>query len=183
MRRLKHSRHAAGQTTILVCDLHIAHVQNCPLPSCGSERASSAIWAATHQRAAEIVGILQKLKDGMPADLADSQREKEASKANRAGLTAATNLRQCDLGVEVDSVEGDLAETENSLAGDEASSEWEERQKSSVESPQFMRRLLWPSECTGGCAQRRRLWLACESAGNSTGGDAHSSTAMLRFFF
>ena len=36
-----------------------------------SARASSALWAATHLRAGEIVGP-QKLKDGMPADLADS---------------------------------------------------------------------------------------------------------------
>ena len=27
------------------------------------------------------------------------------------------------------------------------------------------------------------LWLACESAGDSTGGRAHSSTAMLWFFY
>ena len=63
------------------------------------------------------------------------RREKEASKVDRAGRAAAkkqelatarieTNLLDNNLGVEVDSVEGDLAETENSLAGDDASSEW-----------------------------------------------------------
>ena len=37
----------------------------------------------------DITGILQKLKDDVSADLADSQKEKEASKANHAGLSAA----------------------------------------------------------------------------------------------
>ena len=40
--------------------------------------------------------------------------------------TTETNLRHGDLGVEMDSVKGDVAETENSNAGDKASSEWEE---------------------------------------------------------
>ena len=74
----------------------------------------------------------------------------------------------------MDSVEGDLAETENSLAGDEASSEWEECQKSRVESPQLMRRFLWPCDSMGGCAQRR-VWLACKTASDSMGGRAHSA--------
>ena len=93
----------------------------------------------------------------MSADVADSQREKEASNAGRVGLTGTqkqdlatlrieTNFRQGNLGFDVDSVEGDLAETENSLAGDEASSEWEDRQKSRVESPQMMRRFSWPCD-------------------------------------
>ena len=104
---------------------------------------------------------------------ADSQKEKEASKANCAGYNAAkkqekatvrieTNSQQGDLGVEVDSVEGDLAETENSFAGDEASSEWEERQKGRVESPQLMRRFLWP--CDSTCTERCCGWLSKATA-------------------
>ena len=35
----------------------------------------------------------------------------------------------------------------------------------------------------GWMCTEKGLWLACESAGNSTGGRAHSSTAMLCVFF
>ena len=73
----------------------------------------------------------------MSADLADSQKAVEedrksdhaivvAAEENQvATLTATieTNLWQGDVGVEVDSVEGDLAEVENPFAGDEASSD------------------------------------------------------------
>ena len=132
----------------------------------------------------EIIGILQKLKDGMPTDPADSQNEIEASNANHAGPTAAkkqeiatvrieTNLRQGDLGVEVDTVEGDLAETENSLAGDEAPSEWEERKKG------HSRRTQQTVAEEVISTVDEEVWLACGSAGNSTGGRAHSPTAML----
>ena len=127
----------------------------------------------------EIVGILKKLKDGMPADLADSLKaDEEEGKTNHAPLVAAKeneiatltatiemNLWQGDLAVEVDSVKGDLAETEKSLEGDEASSEWEERQKSRVESPQLMRRFLWSCDSTGRRAHRRGCgWLATVQA-------------------
>ena len=72
-----------------------------------------------------------------------------------------TNLRQRGLGVEVDSVKGDLAETENPFSGDEASSKWEERQKSRVKSPQLMMRLKWPCDSTDGCSHRMGCgWLA-----------------------
>ena len=63
----------------------------------------------------------------MPADLADSLKaDEEERKTDHAPLVAATeNLRHGDLGVEVDRVKGDLAETENSHAGDKSSSEWD----------------------------------------------------------
>ena len=35
----------------------------------------------------------------------------------------------------------------------------------------------------GWMCTEKGLWLACESAGDSTGGRAHSPTAMLFFFF
>merc|ERR1712136_271492 len=107
----------------------------------------------------EIIGILKQLKDSMSADLAAAQKAEAERKANHAALVAAkekevasltatieTKLtRQGDLGVEVEGLKGDLAETKNSLAADQAlaaklglscgsqSSEWEERQKSRAE--------------------------------------------------
>jgi len=107
----------------------------------------------------EIIGILKQLKDSMSADLAAAQKAEADRKADHAALVAAkrkevatltatieTKLtRQGDLGVEVEGLKGDLAETKNSLAADQAlaaklglscgsqSSEWEERQKSRAE--------------------------------------------------
>ena len=80
-----------------------------------------------HQ-SSEIVG-LQTLKGDVPADLADPQKVvEEDRKSDHAILVAAkeseevatlatieTNLWQGYFGVEVESVEGDLAETENSF--------------------------------------------------------------------
>ena len=171
----------------------------------------------------EIVGLL-KLKDDMLADLADTLKaDEEDRKTDHAQHVAVTenvvvatvtaaiemNLRQGDvetgtdslpgdealseweerqkgraeelvtihdtvnLETEVDGTKGALAETENSLAGDEASSEWEEeRQKGRADelrSRLLLRRFF--------VAVRQHGWmrLACESAGVSTGGRAHSS--------
>ena len=84
----------------------------------------------------EIIGIVQKLKDDMSADPADSQKADEKDRwsdhvtlvqAKDNEIATLTATIQGDLGVEVDSMKGDLAETENSFAGDEASSEWEEQ--------------------------------------------------------
>ena len=130
-----------------------------------SQSATALLSIRTPLESGEIVSILIKLKDGMSAGLADSQRAyEEDRKSDHATLVAATesevatltvtietNLRQGGLGVEVDSMKGDLADTENSLTVDEASSEWEERQKSRAEPPQLMRRFLWPCDSTGGC--------------------------------
>ena len=133
----------------------------------------------------------------MPADFADSLKaDEEDRKTDHATLFAAkenegvatltatieTNFRQGDLGVEVDSVEGDLAETENSAADDGASSAWEERQKSRVKSPQFARRFLWPCDSTGRCAQRRSCgWLAKAKA--TTRVDVPTAPRQWRGFF
>merc|ERR1719323_2737957 len=99
------------------------------------------------------------MKDQMSVDLADSKKAEADRKADHAALMGAkrkevatltatieTKLtRQGDLGVEVEGLKGDLAETKNSLAADQAlaaklglscgsqSSEWEERQKSRAE--------------------------------------------------
>ena len=70
-------------------------------PSRGSERASSAIQRRDHWYSAEI---------------SPTPKKKEARSKKIATVRIETNFRQGDLGVEVDSVEGDLAETENSLA-------------------------------------------------------------------
>ena len=105
-------------------------------------------------------------------------------------VTAAieTNLRQGDLETEVDGMKGDLTETETK--SNEALSEWkEERQKSSADelrsrsllrrsSPQSMRRVFVAVRQHGRMFTEKGLRLACESAGDSTGGRAHS-TAML----
>ena len=97
-------------------------------------RARQLCYLGGHApQSGEIIGLL-KLKDAMPADLADSPKaDEEERKTAHAPLAAAkenevatvtatieTNLRQGDLGGEVDSGNGYLAETENSLAGDEA---------------------------------------------------------------
>ena len=74
-----------------------------------------------------------------------------------------------------------LAETENSLA-DEASSEWEERQKSRVRSPKSMWRFFVAVRQHGWMCTEKELWLTCEITCDSTGGRAHSFTAMLSFF-
>ena len=68
-----------------------------------------------------------------------------------------------DFGDEVDSMKGDAIEL---LNGDDDGNPSEERQKSRAEefrtrsllkrsSPQSMRRFLWPSDSSDGCAQRR----------------------------
>ena len=59
--------------------------------------------------------------------------------------TIETNLHQGDLGVEVDIVKGDLAETENPFSSDER----QKRRANELRS----RSLLWPCDSTGGCAQ------------------------------
>ena len=91
--------------------------------------------------------------------------------------TMETNLRQGDLETEVDGMEGDVTETETEInealssgrrSGDEVISTVEEEVR--------------PCDSTGGCAQRRGLWLASESAGDRTGGRAHSPTGMLWVF-
>ena len=96
--------------------------------------------------------------------------------------TIETNLRQGDLETEVDGMKGDVTETETES---EALSEWEEeRQKSRADEViSTVVEEVWPCDSTGGCAQRRGLWLASESAGDSTGGRAHSPTGMLWGFF
>ena len=107
----------------------------------------------------------------MSADLA-SQKKKEGSKANVAGLTATkkqeiatvrieTNLWQ-DLGVELGSVEGDLAETENSLASDAASSEGGAREEQSRIATVDEEVLAAVRQHGWTCAQKG-LWLGCES--------------------
>ena len=113
----------------------------------------------------------------------------ENEKVSTLMATIETNLRQGDIGVEVDGVTGDLTETETKR--NEASSKWEEdRQKSRADefrsrsllrrsSPQSVRGVLWPCDSMGGCAQRRGLWLVCESAGNSTGGRDHRNAVFL----
>ena len=122
----------------------------------------------------------------MPADLAyHLKADEEERKTDNAPVVAATEnevvtvaatietkLWHGDPGVAADSVKGDVAETENAVAGDEASSEWEERQKSRVESPQLMRRFFVAVRQHGWMCAQKRLWFACESAGNSIGGRA-----------
>ena len=106
----------------------------------------------------------------MPADLADSlEADEEDRKTDHAPqvqvkenevvmLTATieTNLRQGDLGVDVDG--------RSHFSGHQASSEWEEeRQISRADElrsrvllrsscPQSMRRFLWPCDSMDGCA-------------------------------
>ena len=107
----------------------------------------------------EIIGILKQMKDQMSSDLADSKKAEAERKADHAALVGAKRkevatltstiedklTRQGDLGVEVEGLKGDLAETKNSLAADQAlaaklglscgsqSSEWEKRQESRAE--------------------------------------------------
>ena len=150
-------------------------------------RADQLCYLGGHAlQSGEIVGILQKLKDDMPADLADSLKaDKEDRKTDHAPLVAVmeneevatltatmeTNLRQGDLENRADGIKGDLTETETE--SNEASSKWaEERQKSRAyelrsrsllrrSSPQSLTRFLWPCDSTDGCAQRRGCgWLA-----------------------
>ena len=90
---------------------------------------------------------------------------------------------------------GDLAETENPFSFDEASSGWEEeRQKSRADElrsrsllrrspPQSMRRVFVAVRQHRWMCTEKELLLACESAGNSKGGRAHSFTGMLCFSF
>ena len=101
-------------------------------------RAHQLCYLGRHApQSGKIIGIL-KLKDDMPIDLANSVKADEEDRKNdHATLVAATltamletHFRQGDLGVQADGIKGDLTETENSFAGDEASSEREERQKS-----------------------------------------------------
>ena len=155
----------------------------------------------------EIIGILQKLKDDMSAHLADSQKADEEdrksdhatlvqAKENEVATLTATiepNLQQGDLGVEVDRVEGDLAETENLFYGgrgvvgvggapEEQSRRTQEQIVAEVVSPQPMRRVFVAVRQHGWMCTQKGLWLACESAGNSTGVRADSPTAMVWFY-
>ena len=102
-------------------------------------------------------------------------------KENEVVMLTATiepNLRQGDLG-EADGKKGDLTETENHSSGDEASSEWEERQKSRRSSPTVDEGGFLAVR-QHGCAQRRSCgWLAKAQA---TARVTHNSTAMLWVF-
>ena len=120
----------------------------------------------------------------MPADLADSLKAD-------APLVAATENEEVatlTATIETNLWQGDLETGVGSLSGDQASSEWEERQKSRVDelrsrsllrksSPQSVRRFLWPCDSTGGCAQRRGLrkrrgqhgWRCPQPHGNAVG--------------
>ena len=135
-----------------ICNLEVMDIQ--------ISADQAVLWLRAHQlcclggragESGEIIFYSKKLKDGPSADLADYlNADEEERKTDNAPLVEAkenevaavtatieTNLWG-HLGVAADSVKDDLAETENSVAGDEASSEWEERQKSRVESPQLM---------------------------------------------
>ena len=89
-----------------------------------------------------------------------------------------TNLWQGDRGVEVDSVEGDFAETE-------APEEQSRRTQKQIFAEEVISRVDEEVSVAvrqhGWTCTQRGLWLTCGSAGNSTGGRAHSPTAMLWF--
>ena len=125
----------------------------------------------------EIIDVLQKLKDDVSADLAHSQKaDEEDRKTDHAPFVAAKENEKVDTRtatIETNPQQGDFETGVDSLTGGQASSEWEERQKSRADelrsrsllrmsSPQSMRRFLRPRD--------------------STGGRAHSPTAMLCFF-
>ena len=88
-------------------------------PSCLGGRAPQS---------GEIIGILQKLKDVMAADLADSLKaDEEDRKSDHAPLVAATENEE--VATLTATIETNLRQGD--LSGDWASSEWEEeRQKS-----------------------------------------------------
>ena len=73
-------------------------------------------------------------KDGMLADLADSLKaDEEDRKTDHAPLVAATEnaeVATLTATIETSLWQGDLETSVGSLSGDQASSEWEERQKS-----------------------------------------------------
>ena len=131
----------------------------------------------------------------MPADLADSLKAVEEDRmTDLAPLVATTEIEVANVTatMETNLRQGDLETGLGSLSGDQASSEWEERQKSRADelrsrsllrrsSPQSMRRGFVAVRHRERMCTEKELWLASESAGNSTGGRAHSSTAMLWF--
>ena len=89
-----------------------------------------------HLRAARPLVILQKLKDGMPADLADSQKaDEEDRKTDDAPPVAVTESEEVATltAIETNLRQGDLETGVGSLSGDQASTEWEERQRSRAE--------------------------------------------------
>ena len=138
---------------------------------------------------AQSAAALQKLKYGMPADLADSLKaDEEYRKTDHATLVAAKESEEVatlgDFETGVDVMKGDLTETESN----EALSEWEEdRQKRRADelrsrsllrrsSPQSVRRFLWPCDSTGGCAAGLRMHR------RQHGVKCTQSTAMQCFF-
>ena len=94
--------------------------------------------------------------------------------------TIETNLRQGDIRVEVDSTRGDLAETEHHCSGDQASFEWEEERNGFRGAPEEQSRRTQEQSVAEDI-----IFTVDEEvfvAGDSTGGRAHSSTAMQCFF-
>ena len=127
----------------------------------------------------------------MPADLPDSLKaDEEDRKTDHAPLvqvkeneevaivtaTIETSLRQCDL-------------TDTETESHEALSEWAEQSRGTQELivaeeviSSVGEEVLMAVRQHGRMSTEKGLWLACESAGDSTSGRAHSPTAMLCFF-
>ena len=96
-------------------------------------RAPQLCYLGGHAlQSGEIIGILQKLKDVMPAELADSQKGVEDdSKTDHAPLVAVTENEEVatlTATIETNFQQGDLQTGLGSLSRDQASSEWKERQ-------------------------------------------------------
>ena len=151
----------------------------------GCLRARQVYYLGGHApESGEIIGNRQKLKDDMPADLADSLKADEedcmtdhepldAAKEKEVATlkaTTETHLQQGDIGTEVDHVKGDLTETDGEQRGvvrwgGGAPEEQSRRTQEQIVAEEVIstveRRFLWPCGSTGGRAQRKGCgWLA-----------------------
>ena len=99
--------------------------------SFGSGRAKLCHLGGHAPESGEIIGI-PKLKDDMPADLADSLKaDEEDRKTDHAPLVAVTENEE--VATLTATIGTNLETGAGSLSRDQASSEWEERQKSRSE--------------------------------------------------
>ena len=137
---------------------------------------TAALWLSAPALPSRRYAPQQKLKDARSSRqlLKADEEDRKTDHAPLVAVTATieTNLWEGDLETGMDGMRGDLTQMETE--SNEALSEWEEeRQKSRADelrsrsllrrsSPQSMNVFLWPCD--------------------STGGRAHSSTAMLFFF-
>ena len=158
-----------------LCMSKFMEIQTSAKPAVLWLRARQLCYLGGHApQSGVIVGILQKLKDDMPADLADSQADEEHRKTDRepfftakeneevATVTATieTNLRQGHLTEDGDGEHRGVVRVGGGAPEEQGRRTWEQIvAKEVISTVDDM--VLSPCDSTDGCAQTRGCgWLA-----------------------